>query len=534
MYSTPWIVRLCVAVTLVACSSGLAMQEDPPDDMPSERCNAVGDEDGNGLADCADPACAALPACQIRMERCDTPGDEDGNGLADCADPACAAVPACQPPVELCTMTGDEDGNGVADCCDPACANAVVCQQPHHKITMTSAGVGHGEIAAMIGGVAATCLDHVPDATLVTLTATADPGSWFRGWQTGCTGRHPCDVVVSSDVTVTAEFIAEPNRIFMSSKRHNGNFGGLAGGDAICQQLATDAGLTGSYRILLSSPTEDWTARLGTARGWIRTDGEPAGDTTIGGDAAMYNIRLDERGGSVGAGIYWATRAFEGVTTTFCAGWTSSSTSTSGTERAFVAATARTALINGEGAVFGTACSSERSFLCAEIDRNVEVRPIRTSGRLAFVTKGAWKTTTGATSADALCAAEAGAASKPGSFKALLATSTASAISRFNTSGPPWVRVDGMPLLATAAAFTTARLFDIATGVRLDGSLQAAFTPIPLGAFDFHTPAPSDRNCTDWSLATNTLFDGFDPWNTDPSSSSGLCGGSHPVLCLEE
>src|SRR6185295_7466039 len=112
MCSTPWIVQLCVAIAVMACSSGSATQgpHDGPGgpDVPPERCDVVGDEDGNGLADCADPACAATPACQVRVESCSSPGDEDGNGLADCADPACAAVPACQPPVELCTTTGDE------------------------------------------------------------------------------------------------------------------------------------------------------------------------------------------------------------------------------------------------------------------------------------------------------------------------------------------------------------------------------------------------------------------------------------------
>jgi hypothetical protein len=184
--------------------------------------------------------------------------------------------------------------------------------------------------------------------------------------------------------------------------------------------------------------------------------------------------------------------------------------------------------------VFPTACSTVVPFLCAEVDRTVEVSPIRTSGRLAFLTKGSWKTTTGVATADALCGAEASAASKPGSFKALIATSTASAISRFDTSGPPWVRVDGLPLLATAAAFNTASMLDIAPGVQLDGSLQAVYGPIPHGGRDFHTPAPADRCCTNWTSATNTPFDGFDPWSTLPSSFASSCGFSYPVLCLEE
>src|SRR6185295_17255603 len=39
-------------------------------------------------------ACLPLPAAPA-PEDCTTPGDEDGNGLADCADPACIARSAC-------------------------------------------------------------------------------------------------------------------------------------------------------------------------------------------------------------------------------------------------------------------------------------------------------------------------------------------------------------------------------------------------------------------------------------------------------
>ena len=50
---------VCLATALGACAGRQA-------DMPSvpEDCATPGDEDGNGLADCEDPACGALPACQ--------------------------------------------------------------------------------------------------------------------------------------------------------------------------------------------------------------------------------------------------------------------------------------------------------------------------------------------------------------------------------------------------------------------------------------------------------------------------------------
>ena len=93
---------------------------------PAEDCAAVGDEDGDGSADCADSDCAATPACATPTEDCATTGDEDGDGSADCADSDCAADPSCATP-EDCATAGDEDGDGSADCEDSDCAEADGC-----------------------------------------------------------------------------------------------------------------------------------------------------------------------------------------------------------------------------------------------------------------------------------------------------------------------------------------------------------------------------------------------------------------------
>lgn len=50
--------------------------------------------------------------------------------------------------------------------------------------------------------------------------------------------------------------------VFVTSTTHNGNLGGLAGADAICQSRAISAGLPGSYKAWLSSSTESAASRL--------------------------------------------------------------------------------------------------------------------------------------------------------------------------------------------------------------------------------------------------------------------------------
>src|SRR5687767_13034755 len=46
-----------LALTLAACAK--------------EDCGQGGDEDGNGLSNCQDPACQETPACQLGAEICD-------------------------------------------------------------------------------------------------------------------------------------------------------------------------------------------------------------------------------------------------------------------------------------------------------------------------------------------------------------------------------------------------------------------------------------------------------------------------------
>jgi cysteine-rich repeat protein len=80
-------------------------------------------------------ACSFSSASFTLVENCSTPGDEDGNGFADCDDPACAAAPSCHP---LCgngkVEAGEacDDGNAnngdacESDCTLPTCGNGII------------------------------------------------------------------------------------------------------------------------------------------------------------------------------------------------------------------------------------------------------------------------------------------------------------------------------------------------------------------------------------------------------------------------
>ncbi len=82
--------------------------------MLPEACANVVDDDGDGLADCADPDCDG--SCP---ESCDDARDNDADGAVDCDDQDC--VGACP---EDCANGWDDDGDGRIDCSDVDCVMA--------------------------------------------------------------------------------------------------------------------------------------------------------------------------------------------------------------------------------------------------------------------------------------------------------------------------------------------------------------------------------------------------------------------------
>ena len=87
----------------------------------------------------------------------------------------------------------------------------------------------------------------------------------------------PADSFVAVDLPPDAR--TGPNRMFITSTSHSPNLGGLAGADAACMKRAQAANLPGTFVALLSSKTVDARTRLGTSRGWLRTDDRPFADT---------------------------------------------------------------------------------------------------------------------------------------------------------------------------------------------------------------------------------------------------------------
>ncbi|MEL6987397.1 MAG: hypothetical protein AAGK97_06160 [Bacteroidota bacterium] len=73
-------------------------------------CSNGTDDDGDGLADCDDPDCAADNVCLVEI--CDNGIDDDGDGLVDCQDTECHSLSSC---IEICDNGIDDNGDGYID-----------------------------------------------------------------------------------------------------------------------------------------------------------------------------------------------------------------------------------------------------------------------------------------------------------------------------------------------------------------------------------------------------------------------------------
>ena len=325
------------------------------------------------------------------------------------------------------------------------------------------------------------------------------------------------------------------NAVFVTSTTHTGNLGGLAGADAICQARATAGGMPpGNYIAWLSTLTVDASSRLGAARGFVRTDGRPFADTQTGlfiSQAVLNTILTDENGAVASSDDVWTGTLNTGTAApNTCADWTS--TVGNGTAGNAQGGPVSWTLYNFP------ACSNTLRLYCFRTDLVFPIVIPPASDRFAFLTSATFTSGGGIAAADALCASEQGGL--PGTYKAYLATSTASAASRFNLAFAPYMRVDMQRVGGAAQIGTYSRLqsgiWQTVGGNYVSGTLlsnRAAWTgagqPDAVG-----TPATT---CSDWTSTAGTAWIG-DPTLASPAwfavASSQLCSLPCRLYCLQE
>jgi hypothetical protein len=116
--------------------------------------------------------------------------------------------------------------------------------------------------------------------------------------------------------------------VFVTSTLHNADFGGLAGGDAICASRALAAGLSGSFRAWLSTSYGSPASRFKYASvPYVLVDGTRIADDwddLIVGNLA-HPINITETGGFQPRGLVWTGTWPDGTAAAqTCSDWTDS------------------------------------------------------------------------------------------------------------------------------------------------------------------------------------------------------------------
>jgi hypothetical protein len=149
---------------------------------------------------------------------------------------------------------------------------------------------------------------------------SGDPGA------DGGAPRHPTDGSAAEAAGPRGEgggpdAPAGAKRVFATKAQRAGDFGGVAGGDALCQQAATALG--GTWKAWLSDGVTGASARIAAVGPWSLVDGTlafPLAKVTT----PVHDLDMDEDGQTGARGLVWTGTAPGGAAAAnTCSGWTS-------------------------------------------------------------------------------------------------------------------------------------------------------------------------------------------------------------------
>jgi hypothetical protein len=326
---------------------------------------------------------------------------------------------------------------------------------------------------------------------------------------------------------VAGDAAAQFNTVFVTSTLHTGNLGGLAGADSICQARANAAGLTGTYRAWLSSTLSSAISRMGSARGFVRRDGAAIADSlsSLTTENALLNaINLTESNAVVGSEGVWTGTVSGGTFSGLgCSDWIS--TTGSGTVGASFGGPGMWTNFGASG------CATPRHLICFQIDLTAPLTVPPPTGRLIFLYSGTFAISPGGlAAADAACAADASDAGLPGNFIALMATSSATAVSRLDNASVNYQRRDGITVGTKAQLGGTAGvqsgIWQLADGTYPSTSNVAVWT----GSIAPNVAGTLPSTCSNWSSTSGDATIGSaglvdtEWWNTGQAP----CNANYP------
>lgn len=385
---------------------------------------------------------------------------------------------------------------------------------------------GHGRVTSVPPGIdcPGTCTALFAPGSDVTLTAGAEQGHVFLGWDAWtCSTEADCVVPVGA-TPIAARFTGKYNVAFTASAQMRDGAFGIANADAQCNQLAASARLPGTYVAWLSTSSSDAKARIGNASGWITTAGLPFARDRAALLAAdiKYPAQWDETRKQTGVPLYTGTNAGGEHTGNSCGDWTS----TTGYTEAGYSDAVDQYFATGTGTALP--CGASAHVLCLGVDYQTPVEMLVHRGRAVFLSPS-WRSGHGVADADAICQRGADAASGTGTYRAFLATSSGPPESRMNLDGAPWVTIDGLRLVARPDQLGSGLLTTI------DMSATGAW------GWGYMFVGQVDENCNNW---TDTATSSYVRAGINYRASAGIwdsgirapvnCSGGSFVYCFEQ
>lgn len=392
--------------------------------------------------------------------------------------------------------------------------------------TLTVQVDGRGRVTSDPPGIdcPGTCTASFAAGSSVKLTASAEQGHVFLGWDAWtCSTEADCIVPVGA-TPIAARFTGKYNVAFTASAAMRDGAFGVINADAQCNQLAARAGLPGTYVAWLSTSSSDAKTRIGNASGWITTAGLPFARDRAALLAAdiKYPAQWDEARNQIGVPLYTGTSKSGAHTGYSCGNWTS----TSGYTEAGYSDAVNQYFATGTGTALS--CGAPAHVLCLGVDHQTPVDVLAHSGRVVFLSSP-WRSGNGIADADATCQRGAAAASRTGTYRAFLATSSGPPESRMNLDGAPWVTVDGLRLVATPDQLGSGLLTTIDMNAKGDWGWGYMFV------------GRADENCNNWTdtATSSNVRAGINYRASAGIWDSGIrdpinCSGGSLVYCFEQ
>jgi hypothetical protein len=174
----------------------------------------------------------------------------------------------------------------------------------------------------------------------------------------------PSDASNDGTTTADADAAKASYRVFVSSTTPTGNLGGVAGADALCNQLAKAALLTGTYRAWVSVSGADAIDHVTSAGPFHLVTGElvAADKTKLASGTLSHLIDKDEKGATPPAAedrVWTATGGNGRYVAPDCAQWTGAGSGLVGE--------ARNGNANAWTGLVAEACSEVNRVYCFEL-----------------------------------------------------------------------------------------------------------------------------------------------------------------------